>query len=91
VGPDYPYRDANWVREHIVIIEREIGKRIPNGMVVHHIDGNKRNNKRDNLFLCTVSEHNNLHARIEGLVWALYKEGKVVFDKDTLEYSYVDC
>jgi len=34
---------------------------IPNGLDVHHIDGNKDNNKIDNLQLITRSEHQRKH------------------------------
>ena len=69
-----------------MVIEKQIGKRIPKGMVVHHIDGDKRNNNLDNLLLCTVEEHNNCHAKIEQLVFELYKDGMVDFDKDSKRY-----
>ena len=86
VGKDYPYRDSHWLREHIVVMERHIQQKIPAGMVVHHIDGDKRNNDLDNLILCTISEHNNCHAKIEQIVFDLYKQGLVKFDKDTKRY-----
>lgn len=35
---------------------------IPFGMIVHHIDGDKRNNDIQNLKLMSVKEHNRLHA-----------------------------
>jgi ribosomal protein L44E len=88
VGNDYPYRDALWLREHIVVIEQSIGRRIPVGMVVHHIDGSKTNNNINNLLLCTVAEHNNCHAKIERLVFELYNKGLVEFDSTTLEYYF---
>ena len=86
VGPDYPYRDSLWVREHIVVMEQHIGKRIPEGMVVHHIDGDKLNNNLDNLLLCTIEEHNKCHAANEQIVFDLYKKGLVKFDKNKKEY-----
>ena len=35
---------------------------IPEGMVVHHVDGNKKNNDISNLKLLSIREHNRLHA-----------------------------
>lgn len=88
VGDNYPYRKSKWIREHIYVMEQHIGKRIPKGMVVHHIDGNKQNNNLDNLLLCTISEHNNCHAKIEKLVFELYSKGLVSFDKNIQRYEY---
>jgi hypothetical protein len=86
VGNEYPYRNTLWVREHIAVIERHIGKRIPDGFVVHHIDGNKANNKLSNLLLCSVANHNKCHGKIERLVFELYEKGLVDFDKEKMEY-----
>lgn len=46
---------------HDVIIEAETLQRIPNGYVVHHIDGCVSNNDRHNLALMTRSAHSRLH------------------------------
>ncbi len=42
-------------------MERHIGRRIAGNEVVHHVDGNPRNNVLDNLQLMTRSEHTRLH------------------------------
>lgn len=36
----------------------------PSEFVVHHIDGNGRNNHPDNLRIMTAREHNRLHSRM---------------------------
>lgn len=90
VGDNYPYRKSRWVREHIYVIEQEIKSRIPQGMVVHHIDGSKTNNNIENLLLCTVDQHNQCHAKIERLVFELYNQGRVGFDKEKMEYYFKD-
>ena len=51
--------------EHVVIIERRIGRRLKPDEVVHHIDGNRSNNSEDNLALMTRSGHTRLHRREE--------------------------
>jgi hypothetical protein len=87
VGDDYPYRPGElYIRQHIYVMEMHIKKRIPKGMVVHHIDGDKTNNILDNLILCSIKDHNRCHAKIEQIVFELYKKGIVGFDKKTLEY-----
>jgi ribosomal protein L44E len=91
VGPDYPHREnTTWLREHIAVMERHINSKIPEGMVVHHIDGCKTNNSIDNLLLCTIADHNRCHGKIESLVFDLYQRGLVGFNRETLEYYYID-
>jgi len=51
-------------REHVLIVERAIGREIPKGAVIHHIDGNINNNKNSNLLLCpSRAYHAIIHAR----------------------------
>lgn len=47
--------------EHILIIEKRIGRKILMDEVVHHIDGDKTNNNENNLALMTRSGHARLH------------------------------
>lgn len=52
------------VREHVAVAEAAIGKKLPRGAVVHHADGNKQNNQKDNLVICQDNNyHLHLHAR----------------------------
>ena len=90
VGDNYPYRKSRWVREHIYVMEMSLGYKIPKGMVVHHIDGDKRNNDIKNLILCSVKEHNQCHARIEKIVFDLYKKGIIGFDRESLSYFEIN-
>lgn len=48
---------------HVVIAEWAFGRKIERGEHVHHIDGDKLNNKPSNLRILSASEHAKLHAR----------------------------
>lgn len=48
-------------RQHQIIMESYIGRALKKGEVVHHLDGNKRNNDISNLMIMTKSEHAKLH------------------------------
>jgi hypothetical protein len=41
----------NGHREHRLIMEKRIGRKLKNNEVIHHIDKNTKNNNKDNLIL----------------------------------------
>ena len=49
--------------EHIVIMEKHIGRKLLKNEVVHHIDFNPSNNKINNLLLTTHGKHIWIHRR----------------------------
>lgn len=52
------------IHEHRLVAERALGRPLPKGSVVHHIDGNPANNDPSNLvILNSKAEHNALHRR----------------------------
>jgi hypothetical protein len=89
IGKDYPYRPGGYrcIREHVFVMEMYLQRRIEKGEIIHHIDGNKRNNKLENLFLTTVTEHNKLHAESESIIFELVKKGMVIFNRETARYE----
>jgi hypothetical protein len=50
--------------EHRLIMERFLGRKLSSNEVVHHKDGNKRNNDINNLEVMSRSKHSKLHAPI---------------------------
>ena len=64
--PDHPHARANgYVYAHIIAMEAAIGRHLADGEVVHHIDGNKRNNSPDNLMLFRNNREHTKHHWIE--------------------------
>ncbi len=58
-------KSDEYVREHILIAEKALGKKLPENAVVHHADGNPLNNKNSNLVICpNNSYHRHLHRRL---------------------------
>lgn len=58
-GKGYIVRDGRL--EHRIVAEQKLGRPLKPGEIVHHIDGNKRNNSPDNLEIMTQSEHMKEH------------------------------
>lgn len=54
-----PHED--WVKEHTYIMEQHINRKLYPHEIIHHIDGNKKNNAIENLKVMTQSDHMMIH------------------------------
>lgn len=54
-------------QEHILIVERVMGKSLPAGAVVHHINENRLDNRPENLLVCARAYHQLIHRRLRAL------------------------
>lgn len=64
--PDHPkaMTSRNWhgyVYEHIVVAEKNIRRSLRKNEVVHHLDGDRLNNRYENLLILEKSQHTKLH------------------------------
>lgn len=60
-GYQYIRINGKDVGEHILVAEKKIGRRLKPDEVVHHVNGNKTDNRPENLQVMTNSEHVKLH------------------------------
>lgn len=57
---------------HRMLAEKQLRRKLRKDEVVHHIDGDRRNNFPENLMVMTKSEHSSLYARLN---WFWFRSG----------------
>lgn len=60
--------DGKEVGEHVLVAEKKIGRRLEADEVVHHINGDKTDNRPENLQVMTNSEHVKLHHTLRQII-----------------------
>lgn len=67
--PDHPRADSiGYVREHILVAEEAMGKPLPEGALIHHVNQDPSDNRPENLVVCPDDAyHMLLHARQRAL------------------------
>ena len=56
-------KKGRYIAVHRFVLEKKIGRYLTKGEIAHHINGDKSDNRPQNLELLTISEHNKQHAK----------------------------
>lgn len=77
-----------WLPEHILVMEKELGRELFPEEIVHHIDVVRVNNGPQNLHVFpNVIAHNEAHRSLNDLVADLLADGIIFFDRITGTYK----
>lgn len=78
-------------RQHRLVAENMLGRKLTKQELVHHLDGDKGNNEEDNLYICESSqEHNRMHGQLEALAFLMVQRKEILFCKKCRLYYCFD-
>lgn len=81
---------GGYQREHRILKELEINRSLVDREIIHHVDGNKINNRLDNLYICDGHfVHRKVHGQLERISMELVRMGLITFNHEIGEY-YID-
>jgi len=90
---DHPNSNINgYVQEHVYIMSNKLGRKIEKNEIIHHINGDKSDNRLENLILLNNIQHCSAHQSLTtNCLETLMLKNIIVFNKNTLKYEVNLC
>jgi len=64
-NPEMADRSDGYVLEHRLVMMQHIGRKLEQDEHVHHKNGNRKDNRIENLEILSMSEHHSLHKKLD--------------------------
>ena len=79
--PEHPHCNKwGYVAQHRLMAEQLLGRYMEDNEVVHHINGDRTNNEKSNLYPTDRAGHRRASASLVQIGYQLIKEGKLCFE-----------
>ena len=64
-APDHPnaIKNGRYIAEHRLVLEKKLNRQLTVDEIAHHINGDRLDNREENLEVMTIGEHNSHHAK----------------------------
>lgn len=82
----HPHARKGYVYQHRLVVERHIGRYLTSDEVVHHINCVNTDNRIDNLYICSRTQHTVAHNSLMDCVPFLLENNIIKFDTETGRY-----
>ena len=77
--PDHPSaNNVGYVHEHRIVAEKALGRKFKRHECVHHINGDKQDNRNENLLICDRKYHRWLHNHMGYLFQRIFFAGGAI-------------
>jgi len=70
------------VTRHTIVAEKKYGRKVKKGEIVHHLDGNRQNNKPENLVILTRVKHNQVHKQLGQIALRLFRNRMIYYKEE---------